>query len=99
MPIVVAAPNRIKGLKGATFKEVGLSGQPHGRYAMGPKGLPKVCGEQGARQRSQALRIRRAQAHQDTGSQIINNSPEQFAAQDQGPVRGVQAGGGYGEMS
>lgn len=85
IPIVVASPKRIAGLeKVPTFKEVGL--EPVNRMAyygvMGPKGLPKevvskVHGAVSAALKDPAVRKR----IEDTGSQIINNSPEQFAAQ------------------
>ena len=85
VPIVVAAPSRIKGLeKVPTFKEVGL--EPVNRMAyygvMGPKGLPKDVVNKVHASVSQALKDPAVRKRiEDTGSQIINNSPEQFAAQ------------------
>lgn len=85
VPIVVAAPSRIKGLeKVPTFKEVGL--EPVNRMAyygvMGPKGLPKDVVSKVHASVSQALKDPAVRKRiEDTGSQIINNSPEQFAAQ------------------
>ena len=83
--IVVAAPQRLAVLPDIpTFKEVGL--EPVNRMAYygitGPKGLPKDVVDKvsaGVKKSLEDPAVRKR--IEDTGSQIIGNSPEQFAAQ------------------
>jgi tripartite-type tricarboxylate transporter receptor subunit TctC len=83
--IVVAAPQRLPQLPNVpTFKEVGL--EPVNRMAYygiyGPKGLPKEVVEKISGGVKKALQdpavVKRIQ---DTGSLVVANSPEEFAAQ------------------
>lgn len=85
IPIVVAAPQRLPQLPNVpTFKEVGL--EPVNRMAYygiyGPKNLPKEVVEKVSAGVKKALQdpvvVKRIQ---DTGSLIVANSPEEFAAQ------------------
>ena len=83
--IVIAAPQRLAVLPDVpTFKEVGL--EPVNRMAYygitGPKGLPKEVVETinaGVKKALEDPAVRKRIA--DTGSLIVANTPEQFAAQ------------------
>jgi tripartite-type tricarboxylate transporter receptor subunit TctC len=85
IPIAVAAPQRIKELPNVpTFKEVGL--EPVNRMAyygiVGPKGLPKDVVEKihaATRKSLEDPAVRKR--INDTGSIIVNNTPEEFAQQ------------------
>jgi len=83
--IVVAAPQRLSVLPGVpTFKDVGL--EPVNRMAYygiyGPKGLPKEVVDKvnaGVKKALEDPAVRKR--IEDTGSLIVANTPEQFAAQ------------------
>ena len=85
IPIVVAAPQRLAALPDVpTFKEVGL--EPVNRMAyygiVGPKGLSKEVVDKvnaGVKKSLEDPAIRKR--IEDTGSLIVANTPEQFAAQ------------------
>ena len=85
IPIVVAAPQRLAVLPDVpTFKEVGL--EPVNRMAyygiLGPKGLPKEVVDKvnaGVKKSLEDPAVRKR--IEDTGSIIVANTPEQFAAQ------------------
>jgi len=85
VPIVVSAPQRLKELPDVpTFKEVGL--EPVNRMAyygiLGPKGLPKEVVDkiaEGVKKSVSDPAVRKR--IEDTGSLIVANSPEEFAAQ------------------
>ena len=85
VPIVVAAPQRLSQLPNVpTFKEVGL--EPVNRMAyygiLGPKNLPKEVIDKVSTGVKKALEDPAVRKRiEDTGSLIIANSPEQFAAQ------------------
>ncbi|PUE09072.1 ABC transporter substrate-binding protein [Limnohabitans sp. T6-5] len=85
IPIVVAAPQRLPQLPNVpTFKEVGL--EPVNRMAYygiyGPKNLPKEVVDKVNAGVKKALQdpavVKRIH---DTGSLVVGNSPEEFAAQ------------------
>jgi tripartite-type tricarboxylate transporter receptor subunit TctC len=85
VPIVVAAPERLAQLPNVpTFKDVGL--EPVNRMAyygvLGPKNLPKEVVDKisaGVRQVLKDPAV--AKRINDTGSLIVGNSPQEFAAQ------------------
>jgi tripartite-type tricarboxylate transporter receptor subunit TctC len=85
IPIVVAAPQRVASLPNVpTFKEVGL--EPVNRMAYygihGPKGLPRDIVDKINAAVRKAVEIPEVKKRiEDTGSLIVANSPEQFAAQ------------------
>ena len=85
IPIVVAAPSRLSGLPNVpTFKEVGL--EPVNRMAYygiyGPKNLPKEVVDKisaGVRKALEDPAVKKR--IEDTGSLLVGNTPDQFAAQ------------------
>ena len=85
IPIVVAAPQRLASLPNVpTFKEVGL--EPVNRMAYygihGPKGLSKEVVDKVHAAVKKAVEIPEVKKRiEDTGSLIVANTPEQFAAQ------------------
>ena len=85
IPIVVSAPQRLTVLPNVpTFKEVGL--EPVNRMAYygiyGPKGLPKeVVDKVNAAVRATVALPEVRKRIEDTGSIVLANSPEDFAAQ------------------
>jgi tripartite-type tricarboxylate transporter receptor subunit TctC len=85
VPIVVAAPQRLAVLPNVpTFKEVGL--EPVNRMAyygiIGPKNLPKEVVDKISAGVKKALEDPAVRKRiEDTGSLIVANTPEQFAAQ------------------
>jgi tripartite-type tricarboxylate transporter receptor subunit TctC len=85
IPIVVAAPERLAVLQGIpTFKEVGLEAVNRPAYygIYGPKGLPKQVVDKVHDAVKKTLSDPAVRKRiDDTGSLIIANTPEQFAAQ------------------
>ena len=85
IPIVVAAPGRLAQLPNVpTFKEVGL--EPVNRMAyygiLAPKGTSKEVVDKVAGAVKKALEDANVRKRiEDTGSLIVGNTPEQFAAQ------------------
>ena len=85
VPIVVSAPQRLAALPNVpTFKEVGL--EPVNRLAyygiLGPKGMPKdIVGKLNAAVREALKDPAVRKRIEDTGSLVVGNSPEQFAAE------------------
>jgi tripartite-type tricarboxylate transporter receptor subunit TctC len=85
VPIVVAAPQRLTQLANVpTFKEVGL--EPVNRMAyygiLAPKGTSKDVVDKIAAATKKALEDANVRKRiEDTGSLIVGNTPEQFAAQ------------------
>ncbi len=85
IPIVVAAPQRLSQLPNVpTFKEVGL--EPVNRMAyygiLGPKNLPKEVVDKISNGVKKALEDPAVRKRiEDTGSLVVANTPEQFAAQ------------------
>ena len=85
IPIVVAAPNRLSVLPNVpTFKEMGL--EPVNRMAYygihGPKGLSKEVVDKVNAAVKKTLELPDVRKRiEDTGSLIVANTPEQFAAQ------------------
>ena len=87
IPIVVAAPARLTQLPSVpTFKEVGL--EPVNRMAyygiVGPKGMSREVVDKIAASVKKTLEDPNVRKRiEDTGSLIVGNTPEQFAAQMQ----------------
>ncbi|KQW43347.1 MULTISPECIES: tripartite tricarboxylate transporter substrate binding protein BugE [unclassified Roseateles] len=85
IPIVVAAPQRVASMPNVpTFKEVGL--EPVNRMAYygihAPKGLPRDIVDKINAAVRKAVEIPEVKKRiEDTGSLIVANTPEQFAAQ------------------
>lgn len=85
IPIVVAAPTRVASLPNVpTFKEVGLDAVNRMAYygIHGPKGLSKEVIDKISAAVKKAVELPDVKKRiEDTGSLIVANTPEQFAAQ------------------
>jgi len=85
VPIVVAAPQRLTVLPDVpTFKEVGLEGVNRMAYygIVGPKGMPRELVDKVAGAVKKSLEDAGVKKRiEETGSLIVANTPEQFAAQ------------------
>jgi tripartite-type tricarboxylate transporter receptor subunit TctC len=85
IPIVVAAPQRLVQLPNVpTFKEVGLAAVNRMAYygVLAPKGTPKAVVDKVAAAVKKTLEDTSVRKRiEDTGSLIVGNTPEEFAAQ------------------
>jgi tripartite-type tricarboxylate transporter receptor subunit TctC len=85
IPIVVMAPQRLTQLPNVpTFKEVGLEAANRMAYygVLGPKGLPKDVIDKIAAAIKKTAELPDVRKRiEDTGSLMVLNTPEQFAAQ------------------
>jgi tripartite-type tricarboxylate transporter receptor subunit TctC len=85
IPIVVMAPQRLTQLPNVpTFKEVGLEQANRMAYygVLGPKGMPKDVVDKIAAAIKKTAELPEVRKRiEDTGSLMILNTPEQFAAQ------------------
>jgi tripartite-type tricarboxylate transporter receptor subunit TctC len=95
VPIVVAAPQRLKELPNVpTFKEVGL--EPVNRRRTTASTAPRACRRSRRKVHDACMKALQDPAVrkriEDTGSLIIGNTPEQFAAQIKAEFDGLQEG-------